>query len=91
VYLAKDLGAALVKGGSSIAGCQDFKAHVVKSYKSRLMEMDTALGRLALFLDPRFRGAALGAESDAAQMKRVYTQVSLSNDLVPAVSWWQPV
>ena len=77
MYLAKDLAAALTKGGSSMTGCQEFKAHVVKSYKTRLTEMDTAMGRLALFLDPRFRGAALGADTDGTQMKRVYTQVSL--------------
>ena len=31
--------------------------HVVKGYNKRVNEMDTALGRLVLFLEPRYRAA----------------------------------
>ena len=61
LYLSKELGAAL-EGVP-----QDFQIHIIWAVAKRAKQQDMVLCRLALFLDPRFRQAALAGSVDLKQ------------------------
>jgi hypothetical protein len=72
--LARRLADALL-GGSSLFDTIDFKRHLVNAYISRLQEMNTPLGRLALFLDPRFREFVFTADTNATEKALLFKEV----------------
>jgi hypothetical protein len=74
MLLAKKLADAL-EVGSSLFSTIDFKRHLVNSYITRLEEMNTPLGRLALFLDPRFKELILSADTDKKEMRVLFNKV----------------
>jgi hypothetical protein len=74
MLLAKKLADAL-EVGSSLFSTIDFKRHLVNSYITRLEEMNTPLGRLALFLDPRFKELMLSADTDKKEMRVLFNKV----------------
>jgi hypothetical protein len=58
LYLSKELGAVLD------AVPEDYQIHIIWAVAKRAKEQDMVLCRLALFLDPRFRKAALAGSTD---------------------------
>jgi hypothetical protein len=74
MLLAKKLADAL-DVGSSLFSTIDFKRHLVNSYITRLEEMNTPFGRLALFLDPRFKELILSADRDKKEMRVLFNKV----------------
>lgn len=46
----------------------DFQRHIVSAFNKRAAEMDSELGRLALFLDPRFRDLVCPTKQDFAPL-----------------------
>jgi hypothetical protein len=64
LYLAKELGEVL----TSVP--EGFQEHIIWAFSKRAKQQDMVLCRLALFLDPRFRQAALSSSSSATTMSQ---------------------
>lgn len=63
-YLARKLDAALSKVPDD-----DYRQHVLGAFYARAKEMDVPLLKLALFLDPKYRQAALSSSNGAAAIQ----------------------
>jgi hypothetical protein len=85
MILAPKLSNAL-EGGSSLFDTIDFKRHLVNAYTVRLKEMNSVLGRLALFLDPRFKDVVLGADADKKEMRLLFEEVRCCVAVMPRCS-----
>ena len=46
----------------------EYQQYVASTYNRRVKEMDCLLSRLALFLDPRYKTAAMGTGSDITEL-----------------------
>lgn len=68
LYLSKELGAALD------AVPEDYQIHIIWAVAKRAQQQDMVLCRLALFLDPRFRQAALAGSTDLADFTKKASQ-----------------
>jgi hypothetical protein len=64
LYLSKEIGAVLD------AVPEDYQIHIIWAVAKRAKEQDMVLCRLALFLDPRFRQAALAGSNDLADFTK---------------------
>lgn len=77
IYIGRALARCIQTSEIGGVFTQEYKKHIVDVYTRQVDKLDMKLCKLALFLDPRFRSAAVGTSSEDGLKSIIHTAVEI--------------